>query len=49
MKLRKSLAHSLNMVNVILKPSSSSRSTAPIESIDIGNKIASRISSLSRA
>ena len=49
MKLRKPLARSLNIVNVVLKPSSSPRSTAPIESIDIGNKIASQISSLSKS
>ena len=40
------IAHSLNIVNIFLQPSSSSRSTAPIESIDIDNKIASPISSL---
>ena len=49
MKLCKSLARSLNIVNVVLKPSSSPRSTAPIESIAIDNKIASQISSLSKS
>ena len=49
MKLRKSFAHSLNIVNVVLKSSSSPRSTAPFESIDISNKIASQISSLSKS
>ena len=48
MKLRKSLAHSLNIVNIFLKPSSSLWSTAPIESIDIANTIPFQISSLSK-
>ena len=48
MKLRKSLVHSLNIVNVVLNYSSSPQSTVPIESIDIDSKIASRISSLSK-
>ena len=48
MKLRKSLVHSLNIVNVVLNYSSSPRSTVPIESIDIDSKIASQISSLSK-
>ena len=48
MKLRKSLALSLNIVIVVLK-SSSPRSTAPVESIDINNKIASQISSLCKS
>ena len=49
MKLRKSHALSLNIVNVVIKPPSSPRSTAPIKSINIDNKIASQISSLSKS
>ena len=48
-KLHKSLAHSLNILNVVLKPPSSSQSTAPIASINNDNKIASLISSLSKS
>ena len=42
------IVHSLNIVNIFFEPSSSLRSTAPIESIDIANKIESQISSLSK-
>ena len=41
------IVHSLNIVNIFFEPSSL-RSTAPIESIDIANKIESQISSLSK-
>ena len=44
MKLCKSLACSLSIVNVVIKPPPSLRSTAPIEISDIDNKIASPVS-----